>query len=238
MAQDRGKPVNPLFVPRKAAAEPAETVAAIPAPEENASRMKLVLTAAKLFSEKGFDGVSTRDIAGAAGVNISLISYYFNGKEGLYMAVLEDFTIVARRRLNELFKSFDRDALTKETYLHHMNLVVRGVVEMKQQTPYVSQLLHRELVSGFPHAKEFVNGMFQTMALTVIEVLMTAQKKGIIRKDIHVATHFMTMIHALDTYFLFTNCGNLAADVTLKLPAQQEQYIRQMQILFVEGVLA
>jgi AcrR family transcriptional regulator len=48
------------------------------------SREKLIEAAETLFSEAGFDGVSIRAIAEAAGVNIALIGYYFGGKEGLF----------------------------------------------------------------------------------------------------------------------------------------------------------
>src|SRR5699024_11860351 len=36
-----------------------------------------------LFFQKGFDSTSVRDIAYKADVNVSLISYYFKGKQGL-----------------------------------------------------------------------------------------------------------------------------------------------------------
>lgn len=36
-----------------------------------------------LFSEKGFDATSVRDISKAAGINIAMISYYFGSKEKL-----------------------------------------------------------------------------------------------------------------------------------------------------------
>ena len=48
------------------------------------TRLKLIDAAEALFSESGFDGVSIREIAEAAGVNIALIGYYFGGKEGLF----------------------------------------------------------------------------------------------------------------------------------------------------------
>ncbi len=54
------------------------------------SRQKLINSATKLFAHKGFDGASTREIASHAGVNISMIKYYFNGKEGLYRAIIDD----------------------------------------------------------------------------------------------------------------------------------------------------
>ena len=51
-----------------------------------ATRMALLEAALVLFGERGFEGTSTRDIAGLAGCNQGLISFHFGGKEGLYDA--------------------------------------------------------------------------------------------------------------------------------------------------------
>ena len=51
-------------------------------------RRDRILTAAeRLFSEAGIDGVSMREIAAEAGVQLALISYYFGTKQELYRAV-------------------------------------------------------------------------------------------------------------------------------------------------------
>lgn len=52
------------------------------------SKARIVEAAGRLFAARGFDGVSTRELARAAKVNISAITYYFDGKDGLYDAVL------------------------------------------------------------------------------------------------------------------------------------------------------
>lgn len=49
----------------------------------------ILFAAEKLFAEKGFEGTSTREIAKAANVNISMISYYFGSKEKLYEKLVE-----------------------------------------------------------------------------------------------------------------------------------------------------
>ena len=53
------------------------------------TRKRIVLIALRLFGERGFDGVSTREIAGEAGVNTPALQYYFGSKEGLYQACAE-----------------------------------------------------------------------------------------------------------------------------------------------------
>ncbi len=52
------------------------------------SRARLLEAAGKLFARDGFDAVSTRALARAAGANLAAITYHFGGKQGLYHAVL------------------------------------------------------------------------------------------------------------------------------------------------------
>lgn len=52
------------------------------------SKQKILKTATRLFGQKSFDGVSVREICKEANVNVSMISYYFGGKQELYNAIL------------------------------------------------------------------------------------------------------------------------------------------------------
>jgi TetR/AcrR family transcriptional regulator len=51
------------------------------------SRKKILAAAAEEFGEKGFAAARVIDIAARAGLNQQLISYYFDGKRGLYDAL-------------------------------------------------------------------------------------------------------------------------------------------------------
>lgn len=53
------------------------------------TRLALLDAAEALFSERGYGGVSTREIVDQAGANIAAIRYHFGSKEGLYKAVLQ-----------------------------------------------------------------------------------------------------------------------------------------------------
>ena len=44
----------------------------------------------RLFAERGLHGVSIRELSQEAGVSISMTSYYFGSKEGLYSSVLQE----------------------------------------------------------------------------------------------------------------------------------------------------
>jgi AcrR family transcriptional regulator len=49
---------------------------------------KIKEAARKLFTQKGFDAVKTRDIAAEAGINLALLNYYFRSKEKLFEIIM------------------------------------------------------------------------------------------------------------------------------------------------------
>lgn len=57
---------------------------------------KIIIAARKVFTEKGYSGARTRDIAEEAGINLALLNYYFRSKEKLFKIIMEE-------QLDELF---------------------------------------------------------------------------------------------------------------------------------------
>ena len=53
------------------------------------SRKRIVAAAESVFAERGFDAGTLRQVAAEAGVPLSLITYHFADKLGLYRAVFE-----------------------------------------------------------------------------------------------------------------------------------------------------
>lgn len=59
--------------------------------EINAEK-KIMEIATELFALNGLEGTSIRDICKKANVNVSMISYYFGGKNELYQRIVENIT--------------------------------------------------------------------------------------------------------------------------------------------------
>ncbi|MDX6718390.1 MAG: hypothetical protein QOJ63_644 [Solirubrobacteraceae bacterium] len=57
--------------------------------DAQASRQALLKAADELFDERGYDAATIRDIGQRAAVDPALIARYFGGKEGLYLATLQ-----------------------------------------------------------------------------------------------------------------------------------------------------
>jgi TetR/AcrR family transcriptional regulator len=69
------------------------------------TRASILAAAARIFAEAGLAGARTDAIADAAGVNKALLYYYFDSKERLYEAVVEDHFSEFNRRALDLLKS-------------------------------------------------------------------------------------------------------------------------------------
>jgi AcrR family transcriptional regulator len=54
-----------------------------------ATRQRLIEAGLSLFARYGYEGVSTRALAKEAEVNLAAIPYHFGGKEGVYLAVVQ-----------------------------------------------------------------------------------------------------------------------------------------------------
>jgi AcrR family transcriptional regulator len=89
------------------------------------TQQKLLDSAIEAFSENGFEGTSTRDIADRAGVHHPLITYHFKNKDKLWRAacdkVFREFNISLVKAMAEI-PDFDPKAKAEafiRSYLHY-----------------------------------------------------------------------------------------------------------------------
>jgi AcrR family transcriptional regulator len=110
-------------MPHKAGTRTTAATTAPPADVE----ARLLAAALQLFGQKGYDSVSVREVARAAGVTTPNVYYYFGSKRGLYLRLLHDLLdrrstavsmalrekgdpITRLRLMLEAYIWFDRDA--------------------------------------------------------------------------------------------------------------------------------
>jgi AcrR family transcriptional regulator len=75
--------------------------------EPAGSAARILRCAERLFAARGFDGVTTRDVAAAAGVNISTLHFHWSNKRTLYEAV-------CRLQARQLLRFVERTERTAE----------------------------------------------------------------------------------------------------------------------------
>lgn len=193
---------------------------------DNDCRTNLIETATPLFAEKGFHGVSVRELAKAAGVNLSMISYYFGGKEGLYAEVLnEQFTTL--RRLAEI-KTMDADALKK------FELYVRATVARYRKNPFLLRFYTSELTNPTPCfetiVKPAIKGVVSILQETFTEGLTHEQ----FRDGLDPTDTVLALAGMINFYFLLEPA---TAELVDHAPERDEELIRHIMDIFTRGIL-
>ncbi len=208
-----------------------------PTRDDGSARARLIDAATKLFAEHGLDGTSTRDIAKAADLNISLISYYFGGKEGLYKAIILEFASEMKKQSEKILAPVDLAHLDRESFKNSMRTLIEEMIPLKFSSRDMHSLLQREMISGMPHSREVYENVFSKILADIVAIYETGRKKGFVKKEIDPYIVFFSMIHATDTYFQMCQCQTSVQTKILKMPEQMKEYSEQMYMIFVEGVL-
>jgi len=75
--------------------------------QEKVAKQRILGTAEKLFSEKGYDATSVDEISRKARVNKALIYYYFENKEAIKQSLFEYIIAEVRAMITDTFMSID-----------------------------------------------------------------------------------------------------------------------------------
>jgi TetR/AcrR family transcriptional regulator len=99
---------------------------------------KIIAAARKVFLIKGMDGARMQEIADEAGINKSLLHYYFRSKNKLFDRVFTDTFKSVIETINEVFSKSE----TLETFIE--NFVV-GYTSVLREKPYIPNFVLHEL---------------------------------------------------------------------------------------------
>lgn len=108
--------------------------------KKSPSKQKVIDAAISLFFQKGFHGTSVRDIADEANVNVSLISYYFKGKQGLLEFAVTDYYEQYLETIEETLKKS-----SSPSPLEQLKELITVILQYKQRNLQLSCMIHREL---------------------------------------------------------------------------------------------
>ena len=93
---------------------------------ESARRGELVRVAAKQFRLRGFNGTSTRDIAGAAGIQPGSLFYFFESKEAMLHAVMRDGMVQASASQTAALQALN----TRSSAVQRLRALVRNHLQI------------------------------------------------------------------------------------------------------------
>ncbi|WP_413997780.1 TetR/AcrR family transcriptional regulator [Flavobacterium sp. W1B] len=160
----------------------------------NDKQIKILEVAEVLFSEKGFDGTSIRNISKEAKINIAMISYYFGSKERL----LESLIIY---RTSDLKLQLDHLILEDLEPIEKVNKLIELYINRVNCNKGIYKIIHFEFTSKKRELNhqaflDLKKGNLKSLEAIIVE----GQTKGIFRKDIVIPLIAPTI---LGTFFYF-----------------------------------
>lgn len=160
------------------------------------AREKLLVAATKLFAEKGYAGVSIRQLGEEAGVNSAMISYYFGSKEGLYESVI---TAQYESLLGKFEKIAAIEADAPEKIRMYAEVIRKNHTE---DQPLMARLIQGELTSPTDCMEKVVRKYTVRMAQLVTGILRDGMESGCFRRDVEPVFAALSLAGMLNFYFI------------------------------------
>lgn len=118
------------------------------------TRERLLTEALRLFAQRGYAGVGTREVAAAAKTNIASIAFHFSGKEGLYRAVIEHVAgELARLHQASIATATAQSAAAGEDAGERSRRIVTDLITRlltSNRSRWMTLLLQREFITPTP----------------------------------------------------------------------------------------
>ena len=171
--------------------------------EDVPTEEKIKQAARKLFTEKGFDAVKTRDIANEAGINLALLNYYFRSKEKLFdIVMIENF----QQFIEQLIPVLGDEEMPLEEILER---VTASYIEMLKENPGLPFFIMNEMRA---ESKKLL--FFREKMTEVREIFLKRVEKTMVKKKLSpfYVGHFMM------NFMIAANCSSLMAGALERLP--------------------
>ena len=176
----------------------------------NDKQLQIIETAERLFSNRGFDGSSVRDIADAAGINVAMISYYFGSKEKLMEAIFEVKIGRVQMRVEELLKDSSISTIQK------VNTLIDEHIEKVMNSQQFYKIMLSEQINNTNSAiTPKIKQLKVRNAELITELIKEGQKKGDFKRKVDVVLMLNTMLGTVwqtilskEHYREFTNNQN------------------------------
>ncbi len=207
------------------------------------TRSAMLDAAERLFSERGVDGVSVRDITAAAGVNLGAANYHFRSKEGLVIEVFgRRLKPMNRARIARL------DALEEAAGKRPVDLsqiveaLVRPSLEIEPDLPNcdgaVLRLLSRCFAELNPKLKKFVDEQFAEVAGRFDAAFLRAIPGLSPAELLWRMSFFVGALHqGQDVWLRFQRSSRQAVNAAVARP-DREEFIRQITAFVSAGMRA
>jgi len=202
-----------------------------PAPDTD-TREKLLEAAEKVFSKNGFRGATVKAIAEEAGCNVSLISYHFAGKEGLFRALLETF---GRERLEEAEKILT-PADSPEDLRAKLRLWVQQFLLCQVNDDSLCSILNRENILEEEFLWDIFESTFMKAFQALVKFLEAAKRKGLVAKSVDPVLASSMLFGSLDKIGRNQKIQQKIFKISIRDEKYRAHVIDQFILILLQGI--
>jgi TetR/AcrR family fatty acid metabolism transcriptional regulator len=191
------------------------------------TREKVIIDAAlKVFSTKGYASTRMADIAREADMSYGLVYHYFENKEKLFDAIVEDWWTGFYDELEMLKKS---DMSTEEKLVE----IIRYILKVYENKPNQISIFVTEVSRGFVyHADSKGKDKFNKLFSLCQDIMSEGQQNGFLRKDIQANYLTYLFLGSIDTFLSVLILGN--EKITA---ARQKRFTDGITNVFMHGAV-
>lgn len=191
-------------------------------------RVDLLNAAREHFLSRDFKAVSIRHIAETAGVNGAMVNYYFGGKQGLYMAMVEGLF----QRLEESLAELDKDTeLTVADFS-------RSYCKLLAENPWWPNFFVREVLFSEGETREaIINRFASVFAPKLLQSIQSGILAGHFRQDLNPGLTLLSLMGMTIFPFLAKPIVEQVLHITIDEKAVELLAAHNTQ-LFLHGVEA
>jgi TetR/AcrR family transcriptional regulator len=139
------------------------------------NRQKIITAAERAFAEHGFKGTSVQKIADRAGLPKTNVLYYFNSKQELYIAVLE--------QILSLWNSAFDNATAEHDPAEVLAQYIADKMHLSETKPEVSKIFALEIINGGQNLTDFFRDNHESWMKGRVEVIQQWIDSGQIRTE-------------------------------------------------------
>ena len=191
-------------------------------------RAALMTAARQLFLKYGFAKVTARQIAAVAGTTPAMIHYYFDNKDGLFRAMLEEAVEPLRHLL--------ADVLRPGTGAPDIGMLIAAQLRTVAANPWIATLILNEvLAEGGRFRAIFIRDVAGRMLPMLVELFDRERRAGRIREDLNPRLAALSLLSLNIFPFLTRVVTGPLLDVKLE-GAALEELIAHTTKVFLDGI--
>lgn len=203
------------------------------------TREGIVSHALKIFADVGYKEATVRQICRAAKANVCLVSYYFDGKDGLYLAVVES---ILNEKIQFAQNQFSGSGSYegRDEYRLRLQIFLENFFHEHRSRPEVFRILYRELMNdGHPKATQMVESFMLAVRKKFVEFIELGQKKKFVKKNLDPA---LTAAAGINMIMGFVAQLSLPGKAKLFFPngsekEMTEKILKNTLPIFLDGVI-